>query len=272
MAEVDITTIIGCPMRCYCCPQDVLLKAYKGKERMLSFDNFKLACDKIPPDVNIVFAGMAEPWLNPRCTDMLLYAHNTGHTILVYTTAVGMSLQDLERIKHVPFDFFNLHLPDFKGRAHIPKTKKQYDIIMDIYNAKLSNFKASCMDSPYIEFINFKPISQMHPNSRAGNVEFDTIKRIPRRKGVIRCGREKEPKHIEMLPDGNVYICCQDYALKENIGNLFTDNYDDLFKSKGYKKIIDGLKDDTLDIICRYCEWGIPEKTVKEFEEKEKNR
>ena len=37
-------------------------------------DNFKKSVDKLPTQVRVTFAGFTEPWLNPKATDMLLYA------------------------------------------------------------------------------------------------------------------------------------------------------------------------------------------------------
>ena len=116
---MEFTTSIdvknGCVVDCVFCPQRTLQESYKG-ERFLSLDNFKLSLDKIPKEVRITFAGFTEPWLNPKCTDMVLYAHEKGHPISIFTTGIGMTLDDLEKIKHIPFagapnGSFTLHLP-----------------------------------------------------------------------------------------------------------------------------------------------------------------
>lgn len=40
ISHLEITTYIGCPVRCSYCPQEVLLKKYKG-EMVMSFETFK---------------------------------------------------------------------------------------------------------------------------------------------------------------------------------------------------------------------------------------
>ena len=123
---MEFTTSIdvenGCVVDCVFCPQRTLQKVYKG-ERFLSMDNFKKSVDKLPTQVRVTFAGFTEPWLNPKATDMLLYADQEGHPISVFTTGIGMKLEDVDRIKDVqyagnPNGGFVLHLPDQeKGKA-----------------------------------------------------------------------------------------------------------------------------------------------------------
>ena len=85
----------------------------------MRLDNFRTYIEKVPPEVDIWFAGMSEPWLNPECTEMLLYAHNKGHKICVFTTLIGMKLSDLDLIESVPFGFFQVHLPSDLGHQKI---------------------------------------------------------------------------------------------------------------------------------------------------------
>ena len=56
----------------------------------MTLDNFKKAVDKLPQEVRVTFAGFTEPWLNKDCTDMVLYAHEKGHPISIFTTGIGM--------------------------------------------------------------------------------------------------------------------------------------------------------------------------------------
>ena len=83
----------------------------------MTLENFKKVIDKLPKEIRITFSGFTEPWLNKHCTDMLLYAHEQGHPVSAFSTGVGMTLDDVERIKDIPFTQgpnggFCLHLPD----------------------------------------------------------------------------------------------------------------------------------------------------------------
>jgi len=118
---MEITTVIGCPIRCRYCPQDKLIKAYTQRSNIfrMDFNTFKKCLDKIPSYIRIDFSGMAEPWINPECTKMVLYSYRRGFKIIINTTLVGMTLVDLELIKGIPFEEFVVHLPDKEGYTKI---------------------------------------------------------------------------------------------------------------------------------------------------------
>jgi hypothetical protein len=45
-----------------------------------------------------------------------------------------------------------------------------------------------------------------------------------------------------------------DYGMKHILGNLVSSDYTSLFNSEEVHKLQKGLNDDSLDILCRYCE------------------
>ena len=67
-----------------------------SKNNYLSLETFKACIDKIPTHIRVDFSGMAEPWLNKNCSNMVLYAAQRGHKLVVYTTLVGMTVDDFE--------------------------------------------------------------------------------------------------------------------------------------------------------------------------------
>ena len=111
MNTLEVTTNVGCSVRCSYCPQDILLKAYQHQsQRIMSLETFKTCINNTPEDIEICFLGMSEPWLNPYCTDMILYANSVRHLGWSSTTLTGMTLEDLSRIKHIPF-YLSIHVP-----------------------------------------------------------------------------------------------------------------------------------------------------------------
>ena len=97
------------------------MRAYAKRrtQSRMGFDVFQECIKSIPSDVTIAFAGMAEPWLNPECTRMVQWAHKTGHRVLAYTTAVGMSPKDVEALADIPSLYLLLHLPSAEGYERI---------------------------------------------------------------------------------------------------------------------------------------------------------
>lgn len=257
MAVMEITTNIGCKNNCVYCPQAELIRAYskRSKTLQMSFDVFKTCIDKIPTIVDIGFAGMSEPWLNPECTKMLLYAHKRGHRVFVNTTLVGMNISDISALETIPFRYFHVHLPSEEGYENIE--------IDDTYLSVLDNLIRSEIEVTYIihtKNINSKiklPIEKnkilyIPLHSRCRNIKIKNNSLPDRRGGVIGC--ERELRWNILIPSADVLLCCMDYGMRHILGNLITSDYYSLFRSKEYRKVKRALKDESLDIICRYCE------------------
>ena len=134
--RLEITTRIGCKMNCVYCPQKLLTTNYfkvnPFRRAVLSLEDFKKCLEKIPVGTRIDFSGMAEPWLNEQCTDMVCYAADKGFPTAIYTTLAGMSLKDFERIKDLDFDEFVLHIPDDKSNANIQITEEYLSLLLSI--------------------------------------------------------------------------------------------------------------------------------------------
>lgn len=252
---MEITTGIGCKNACVYCPQSKLIKAYKSNIIQMSFETFKKCLNKIPLDVRIAFSGMSEPWLNPECTKMLLYAYDKGYKIIAFTTLVGMTLQDVDRLKRVSFDRFWVHLASDGGEEKIKVDDNYLEVLRKVIrdiNGSYFHFRGKNLHNrlktePALE----NKIDRRAITTRAGNVEFDGS-RFPRRKrGVIGCDR----LHINtLLPNGDVVLCCLDYGLRHILGNLLISDYRSLFVGPEFLRIKNGLRDGSEDILCRYCD------------------
>jgi FkbM family methyltransferase len=266
---IEFTTSIdtqnGCVVDCVFCPQRTLQKAYKG-EKFMSFDNFKKAIDKIPQSVRITFAGFAEPWLNPNTTDMVLYAHEKGHPIAIFTTGIGMTINDIERIKDIPFagnpnGCFTLHLPDQERKAKHPITKRYIDLIEHIgkIQNQIHNFTTMCMGTVHEDVrhvFSEAPVYAMW--SRASNLLGESIlkpellNRKDEYKSVyhgdkpMTCGCIEKLYHNVVLPNGDVSLCCMDYGLEHIIGNIYKQTYEEIIPE--HKKCFN---------LCRFCENAI---------------
>jgi len=266
MPTMEFTTSIdvknGCVVDCVFCPQRTLQNVYKG-ERFLSLDNFKIAVDKMPKDIRVTFAGFTEPWLNPKTTEMLLYAHDNGHPVSVFTTGIGMSLDDIERIKHVPFagnpnGGFVLHLPDQERKAKHPITDRYIKVIERFgeVHSQIQNFTLMCMGTVHESVRHVFPEAPTYQMwSRAGNLLGESImkpellnrkdeyKSVYHGEEPMTCGCLEKLYHNIMLPNGDVSLCCMDYGLEHILGNLVEQEYDEVIP-----------EDNTCFNLCRFCE------------------
>lgn len=231
MPSLEITTVVGCSNGCLCCPQIKLLHAYKHNKSVLSYSDFEKIIKKVPRDVRIDFSGMAEPFLNRRAADMMLLAHACGYNLMLYTTLVGATQEDYDKIRLIPFEYIVIHSTD---------QYFEYDGWDDIYN----NFREQ--NIPHI--IGHKDI-----HSRAGNLPANIKSNDKYLKGKIKCSVcGYDYNRNVLLPNGEVYLCCFDYGLKHKLGNLLQDSYENLENAKMYLRQASVVSDS--DLLCRRCE------------------
>lgn len=223
----------------------------------MNLGDFRTCIDKLPTESVVCFAGMGEPWLNPDCTEMLLYAHNRGHKVTVLTTLAGMQLSDLKLLETIPFGSFQVHLPADPPQENIP-TNDQYFRILDKLSKSNINATFHChgkQTHPAVKSIlntNDKTFEYRALYQRSGNIKIPGRFNKARKRGAIKCIRHQ--KNNVLLPNGDVLLCSNDYAMKHILGNLITSSYESLFSGSEFEKVANGMMDESSDIICRYCD------------------
>ena len=225
MRTLEITSYIGCPNLCQYCPQDLLTSSYEGNKEMTK-EQFRTILNNTPKDVRIDFSGFSEIFYHPRGAGLIKLASDMGFRMVLYTTLEGFDEIDLDILADVRFDDVCFH----KYPEHDP---------ID-FDRKVLMF------TKYIQQGRIAEITPKYKWSRAGNVW-----KTERRKGQFSClFAKKDFDHNVVLPNGDVYLCCQDYGLKNKIGNLYTTKYNDLNRAV----IISASYSENDECICRYCE------------------
>ena len=260
MTQFEISTRVGCKNMCSYCPQKKIIKAYKSNKYIMDFRTFKICVDKIPKNIKMVFAGMAEPFLNKDCTKMILYAKKKGHDIEIFTTGVGITEKDVKELEKIHIKYFDFHLPDKDGDTQI---KVDAVFLRAVKLLKESKIK-----------IHYQVFGELHPEvkkvldfdvedlsrllqNRAGNIEEGFNFKPKRIKGKIIClSADKRFDNNVLLPNGDVYLCCMDYGLKHKLGNLLESSYENLFNTDYFKQLQKALDDDSKEILCRYCSYA----------------
>ena len=271
MPCLEITTMIGCPLRCTYCPQDQLKTGYGDAVRnskYLAVEDFARVLAKLPPYVRVDFSGMSEPWANPRATDMLRLALEAGFNVGVYTTLYGMRDEDdviALLTGHVDqVEALVLHLPDRNGNMRGFKPSRDY-------NERLAKFLAL---QGVLRFVNVMTMDAgggahesldvpgMAPwvgNTRAGSldrsgVDGQPVEEVPAHDVPLSCTFTPFYDHNVMLPNGDVVLCCMDYSVKHRIGNLIRDDYWSLFTSPGLNDLrLANMHYGCNESICRKC-------------------
>lgn len=266
--RLEITTHMGCSINCRYCPQKLLLGRYfeydKNRKNELSLEDFKVCVDKLPAGTRIDFSGMAEPWLNPACTDMVLYAAEKGFPITVYTTLVGMTPDDFERIQNVDFQEFVLHIPDDQENSHIPITEEYLELLERVIQTEADGIPLvtgySCHAGIHSAIKELVPkdselITELA--DRAGNLDSDQLE-SKKNEGdfvCVNCGLELN--HNVLLPDGTVLLCCMDYGMEHILGNLLEQSYEEILSSAEAVRVRQGMHGDgENNILCRTCTNG----------------
>ena len=246
MGRLEITTHIGCPINCTDCPQKLLITRYKGR-KTLDFDEFKRVLDKVPAGTRIDFSGMCEPFCNPRCADMILYAYEKGFPLALYTTLQGATMEDYERLRAVQYEVVTIHLPDRDGRSHFKLTDEYYNVLLhwDCNNYSCHG-EIDYRVTPYLRERNL--ITFMH--DRAGNVECRPHTNLGQGK-IWCCTSIRDMNHNVLLPNGDVLMCCMDYGMTGVFGNLLTQSYEEVIYSDTARRMRLTLDDG--ESICRHC-------------------
>lgn len=276
-ATMEITTMIGCPLMCTYCPQDELRTAYGDDVKYMTLDTFKTAVDKLPEDCRLDFSGMAEPWVNPACTDMLEYGLQQGHRVAIFTTLYNWDEATVHRVGQLLTDYADqvdivkIHFPDeagnMKGWKPSPEWEYAFIGIQAVVRLAGIHYEAMTMSDhgvhPAIQHLPGVFVSHnwtIAAHDRAGTLDTDKVKAqpiaiSPRWDVPIVCGKTSKYNQNVLLPNGDVVMCCMDYDTKHVIGNLLEMDYDELFFSDEFARIMSVNAESCFSngTLCRTC-------------------
>jgi MoaA/NifB/PqqE/SkfB family radical SAM enzyme len=261
--HLEITTMVGCKVACVYCPQDKISHRYFGADRMMQFDDFKIYIEKVPRHVVVHFTGFAESFLNPRCTDMVEYAAHRGHPIFISTTLAGVTREDIRRLSKLAYYEFQIHLPSAEKAMNLAINDEYFLLLSDLVAAGIITDLHFHGDNVHpvvgawlrqhaVEFMEFQL------QDRAGNLNTEKVKArmstpvatAVKPNGKLRCDRIYQNV---LLPNGDVVLCCMDWSAEHILGNLKRDRFEDLYRSETFQRVLRGLKEPGVDILCRTC-------------------
>lgn len=260
---IEITTNVGCKNLCEYCPQETNIAAYKsrGRNRMMSLADFESCIATIPLDVKIYFAGSAEPFLNGLGVDMVEHVCNRGYEVWVYTTLVGLDEGKIDRLAKMPVHRYVIHLPSqvLKENYHADddylRVLRYFDRTIDSDKVKyMALQEVAHAAKSALTHRSIQEVKKERMSDFGGNV---TLEYIPHRymKGKLFCTNDRLFWNI-LYPNGDVTICCEDFGMKHVIGNLLTGDYDSLHKSEEFNRVVRGMSDESIDVLCRHCEYA----------------
>jgi hypothetical protein len=258
--SIEITLAMGCKLDCRYCPQKLLLHNYfkdnVKRSSLMSFDDFKIILNRVKRGGTICFSGMCEPFLNPECGDMILYAYEQGFRIQLFTTLIGLNRENLEKLKGVEFDAITLHIPDEEGNSKFCLTDEYFEIVKLFQeNIQISSYSCHGNIHPAVgDLVNPTIECRYTMMNRAGNLE-EGLKSSPQ--GEIVCMVAPEGNYgnwtPEVLPDGTLLLCCMDYGMKHVLGNLIDMEVKEILEGQEYQRVQKGMQNTESDILCRKC-------------------
>ena len=270
--KIEITTRMGCKINCRFCPQKRALERYyaddKKRQTVLSLEKFKEYMGKIPKDVQIIFSGMCEPWLNEECTEMVEFAAQGGWVVDIYTTLVGMTREDYLRTQKLKLHYFVLHVADQDGNATIPVTEEYLALLDEVVEGHKAGKLPITSISVHGDFHpQIREIMAKIPEvpvlreiyDRAGNLEPGegvTITVPEEKKGRLCCakcnGYSLDDNYL--LPDGSLTVCPMDWGLECVLGSLENESYEELSEGKAKQEFRKKMKSAKYGpVICRHC-------------------
>ena len=280
-STLEITTMIGCPLMCTFCPQDNLRDAYgTADEKYMSLETFKKVIDELPEHYRIDFSGMAEPWVNPDCTDMLAYCFEKGRRVAVYTTLYNWTREDVDRVLDLLVEYphlvenFSVHMPDennnMRGWKYSEDWEYAFRALMQVLQLTGIHHEAMTMSDrgvvhPALNHLGVK-LWNWVGHDRAGSLPLDQVKEkpitlAPKHSTPITCSKTPRYDQNVVLPNGDVVLCCMDYDNKHVLGNLNTHTIDEIRQQPTFLALVEENARScfSTNSLCRTCTDAVPQ-------------
>lgn len=200
---------------------------------------------------------------------MMVHAFRSDHRINLATTLACVTRLELKPLENVRFSQIMLHVPDEEGNSKFNITEAYLDALryfVDFFNITLFSCHGTVHHAVrhVVDECAAPLVSSDSLHNRAGNLAESSLRRASR-KGRVQCVLN-EADCLEkwasagpvVLPDGRVTLCCMDYGMKHVLGNLLVQTWREIKNGDECRKIESGLKDDSMDILCRSCVCAYP--------------
>ena len=268
-SALEISTKIGCGLMCSYCPQKSHIRAFKtqnlGNENpiILERDNFIEYLRNVPHDCEIKWTAFSEPLGSRHFPELSKVAEDKGYVESISTTLIG----DQQAINYFitnmeKFVSITIHLPDYnglmKGLGRIEDIKKNYKALAkrlsespvllsrttffligdDVHEIALEAlFCHLTQDEFKGHFIAAKVLNTRNSQIKNEDVIIDSdvkfrsfVRRNKNESHHFYCAYKRLNQGV-MLPNGDVSICCQDYALEGIRGNLKKETLGKIYSS-----------------------------------------
>lgn len=246
----------------------------------MSVDEFQLVINKIRPYTDYIYLHvLGEPLLHPRLDEILTIAEAAKLNVNITTNGALIERTKDVLLRH-PIRQINISLHDAEENitlAHLESyletifgyatqaSAKTY-INLRLWNDGVdesSNFSNICLEKIATMF--YKPAEEMNLKSRKEGIKLADhifLQHAPRFDWPDgKTNRSEMTKicyglrdHIAVLSDGRVVPCCLDADGAINLGNIFSDDFQEIITSERAVKIRNGFMNNTMtEDFCKSC-------------------
>ena len=244
----------------------------KNKRKIIdiSKENYEYIIDKIKPYTKELYLHiLGEPLMHTDTKYFIHYATING--LLVNITTNGYLIDRIKNNREI--HRLNISLHSYNERYGITLDKYLDNIFEVVDSIKDKTFITLRLwvnnkNNPYIlkrinehYHTNISKLNNEEKIKITNNLIIDTFHEFiwpdinngyysekGRCKGLI--------DHIGILSDGTIIPCCLDSNAIINLGNIYTDNIEDIMKQERVKKMIDGFKKGyKCEELCRHCKF-----------------
>ena len=265
-AYLEISNL--CNLHCSFCP------GTRREGRMLSEEEFRLLAGKLRGHTEyLYFHLMGEPLLHPRLRELLQIAQDLGFRVMITTNGtllrergelllasdavhkVNLSLQSFEANEAGDLRDYVLRCADFAKLAAARGILCEFRLWnqggLETRNREILSLLEERFPKPWSESRNGKKLAErvwLDPGERFDwpDLELDEL----RETGFCYGLRDQ----IGVLCDGTVVPCCLDHEGDIPLGNLFTQELDEILNSPRARAMYEGFsRRKVVEPLCRRC-------------------
>lgn len=261
--SLEFSLNVGCKNRCTFCPQDLYLKnyiKYSNKNKNMRLQDFDIMINNLLESnvSKIVFAGYSENFLNPQAIDIIKLALKNDFKVSIITSGIGLDYNKIDELSKL-----NIHRFTFSLHSSLLKKENLiYNPLIRIILYSLTIFKniqavivlkEKLKNHYLIEFCKQYNIQyRIDWHDRAGNLNSDPQIRNNKIKKAY-CSRPLTPV---VQPNGEISLCCMDWSLRHNLGNLLNTSYLEIINNQTVKRILNKLyRGDLSNLLCFNCHY-----------------
>lgn len=265
-AYVEITNV--CNLSCAFCP------GTKREKMMMNASQFEAVCKKLHPHTEYIYLHiMGEPLCHPELPLFLDIAKSNGYKVIITTNGTLLGKRGDILLSSAAVKKVNISLHSFEasiqgqtldeyinGCILFAKKAEKNKIVslrlwnsggMDKKNEEIKKMIAEVFSEPWVESRNSVCIGKNIFIEYGDKFDWPDLSNGEERESVFCYGLRDQ---IGILSNGTVVPCCLDKDGDIALGNIFTENIEDILEKPRSKAIYNGFSSrKAVEELCRKC-------------------